>query len=205
MQKLEGRSPEREKGYSLLERGADLEKLEGSEAALVPDTSSSKPEQSNGTQSREPSITKTGLYASPEAALQEVSNEFKYWSGRLTETSLQMCYALIAANWLVFGSLSGILGSVWAKISLLTVLLALATNVVGAWILTEDMRRRIDYGEEQYDRWSDEFRAASGKKDPWPFTQRMVDVGIQTRRIKAGLTLAGGVFWIIGAIGKTIF
>jgi hypothetical protein len=81
---------------------------------------------------------KTGLYAASEEALQKVSGEFEYWTGKLTETSLQMCYALIGANWVVFGSVNGILHSGWAKWSLVMVLLALASNVVGAWILSEN-------------------------------------------------------------------
>jgi hypothetical protein len=64
---------------------------------------------------------KSRLYATPEEALKKVSSEFEYWTGRLTETSLQMCYALIAANWLVFGSVRGILGNLCATLSLLMV------------------------------------------------------------------------------------
>ena len=48
-------------------------------------------------------------------ALKKVTSEFEYWSGKLTETSMQMCYALIGANWVVFGWLNGILNNVWAK------------------------------------------------------------------------------------------
>ena len=40
-----------------------------------------------------------GLYGSSNDALKKVCSEYEYWSGRLTETSLQMCCALIAANW----------------------------------------------------------------------------------------------------------
>jgi hypothetical protein len=147
---------------------------------------------------------KSGLYKDPEEALKFVTSEFRYWSGRLTDTSLQMCYALIAANWLVFGSLNGILQSMWAKVSLLMALLALTANVIGAWMLTEDMRKRIDYGEENSQRWAAEFNAAAGTKDPWPFTQRIVDIGIWTRRIKAGFTLAGGLSWVIGTVVKAM-
>lgn len=58
------------------------------------------------------------LYASPAEALKKVSTEYEYWSGKLTETSLQMCYALIAANWVVFGSMNGSLSNIWTKLSL---------------------------------------------------------------------------------------
>lgn len=148
------------------------------------------------------SPAKSGLYATPEEALEKVSDDFGYWTGRLTETSLQMCYAVIAADWLVFGSVQGILSSLCAKLSLLMVLLALASSVIGAWVLAESMRKRIDYGESDEQRWTREFNDSVGKRVAWPFTDFMISAGIWTRRIKGGFTLLGGIFLVVGAILK---
>ena len=145
---------------------------------------------------------KNALYATPEEALKKVVTEFEYWSGRLTEASLQLCYAVIAANWLVFGTVSGILQSFCAKLSLTLVLAALATNIIGAWIMSDSMRNRIDYGEADGGRWAGEYTQVSGKADPWPFTQSMINMGIWTRRIKALFTLGGGLAWLVGTIMK---
>src|ERR1700682_3212706 len=96
------------------------------------------------------------LYKSPGEALKKVSSEFEHWSGKLTESSLQMCYALIGANWAVFGSLQGILKNRWPKLSLLMVIIALATNIIGAWLLSESLRKRVEYGEANSGRWKKE-------------------------------------------------
>lgn len=146
--------------------------------------------------------SKSALYSTPEEALKKVTEEFGYWTGRLTETSLQMCYSLIAADWLIFGSVSGILHSIWAKLSLLSVLLALGCNVIGAWVLSERMKARIGYGEADRTRWAKEFEEASGKNVAWPFTDDMEVIGMLTRRLKATCTLLGGIFLIVGALRK---
>jgi hypothetical protein len=40
----------------------------------------------------------TGIYESSTDALKQINEAFDYWSGQITATSLQMCYALIGAN-----------------------------------------------------------------------------------------------------------
>lgn len=147
-------------------------------------------------------LSKTGLYATPEEALKKVSSEFEYWTGKLTETSLQMCYALIGANWVVFGSVNGILHNGWAKFSLVMVLFALGTNVIGAWILSEYLRKRIGYGEGHVDEWAKEFALNRGKDVSWPFTDKIQNTGKYMRWIKAGFTIVSGLLLIIGAILK---
>jgi hypothetical protein len=139
---------------------------------------------------------------SPAEALKKVCSEYEYWSGKLTETSLQMCYAVIAANWVVFGSLNGILNSAWAKWSLLMVILALAANIVGAWLLSESLRKRVEYGESDNARRTEEFGKCSTTSSPWPFTQGIEDTGRWMRIIKAAFTLLAGTLLIVGAILK---
>jgi len=56
-----------------------------------------------------------GTYKSSTDALKETKTAFDYWSGQVTATSLQMCYGLIAANWVVFGSVGNILHSGYAS------------------------------------------------------------------------------------------
>lgn len=140
------------------------------------------------------------LYASPAEALKKVSSEFEYWSGKLTETSLQMCYAIIGANFVVFGSVNGILGNLWAKWSLVMVIFALAVSIIGAWLLSESLRKRVAYGEGDKDRWKKEFDAFSTTNSPWPFTKNIEDTGRSMRVIKGVFTLIAGGLLIIGAI-----
>jgi len=143
-----------------------------------------------------------GLYASSEDALKKVGSEFEYWTGRLTDTSLQMCYALIGANWVIFGTVDGILKNNWAKSSLVLVLLALASNVIGAWVLSESLRKRIAYAESNIERWKKEFEHSTGQDDAWPFTEGMQNIGFLMRWVKAGFTLASGFCLIAGAVTK---
>jgi hypothetical protein len=142
------------------------------------------------------------LYKSPGEALKKVSSEFEYWSGKLTETSLQMCYAVIAANWVVFGSLNGILNNPWAKWSLVMVIFALAVNIIGARLLSNLLRKRVAYGETDSVRWKQEYAQFSTTDSPWPFTGEIEDTGRWMMNIKAGFTLLAGALLIAGAILK---
>jgi hypothetical protein len=143
-----------------------------------------------------------GLFSSSSEALKKVCSEYEYWSGKLTETSLQMCYALIGANWVVFGSLNGILGNLWAKWSLLMVILALATNILGAWILSESLRKQVEYGEADKVRWESEFDRFSAISCPWPFTDSIEKTGRWMRIMKATFTLVAGTLLMAGALLK---
>jgi hypothetical protein len=143
------------------------------------------------------------LYKSPGEALKKVTSEYEYWSGKLTETSLQMCYALIGANWVVFGSLNGILNNAWAKMSMLMVILALGANIVGAWLLSESLRKRVEYGEGHKEIWKKEYDEYLGaEKSAWPFTDGIQDTGRTMRIIKGVFTLLAGALLIVGAILK---
>lgn len=147
-----------------------------------------------------PTSTPTRLYASADEALKKVGSEFEYWTGRLTDASTQMCYALIGANWAIFGSVHGILSNGWAKCSLILVLVTLATGVAGAWYLSEALRRRVAYAEENLDRWEREYEHATQKGVSWPFTRAIEGCGLLLRWIKSTFTLLSGLFLIIGAL-----
>lgn len=144
--------------------------------------------------------TVDSLYSSPGEALKKVASEYEYWSGRLTETSLQMCYAIIGANWVLFGSMNRILTNVWAKYSVFMVMVALGTNIIGSLALSETLRKRIDYGENDKDRWKKEFDESSQQSSPWPFTSGIDNVGRLMRIIKGVFTLLAALLMIIGAI-----
>ncbi len=146
--------------------------------------------------------SKTGFYDSPRKALEEVGGYYKGWSAKLTEASLQMCYALIGANWVVFGTVGHILESNFAKLSLLMVMLTLGINVIGAWILSESMRMRFDWAEGHCTEWQQQFDNAAGQRDPFPFTRFHESVGFWMRQIKAIFPLIGAILLIVGAIQK---
>src|ERR1700733_7011226 len=84
-----------------------------------------------------------GTYSSSQGALDQLEEAFNHWSGQVSATSLQLCYALIAGIWLIFGSVKGILGSRCATLALFAVLLALATNLMSAYAFAEYTRLRF--------------------------------------------------------------
>lgn len=143
-----------------------------------------------------------GVHESPQKALAKVGTEFEYWSGKLTDTSLQMCYALIGANWVVFGGVGQILRNNCAKLSLLMVMLTLAINVIGSWFLSESIRKRFEWAESHDAEWRAKFEEAKGKRDSFPFLPRHERVGLIVRQIKGLFPLIGGAFLIVGAVLK---
>jgi hypothetical protein len=148
-------------------------------------------------------LSKKGVHETPQKALEAVGSEFNYWSGKLTDSSLQMCYALIGANWVVYGSIGLILQSPWAKLSLLMVILTLAINVIGAWYLSESIRKRFEWAEGHGPQWETDFNAAAGARTAFPFTDAHEKAGFWLRQVKGLLPLVSGAFLIIGAVIKS--
>jgi hypothetical protein len=147
-------------------------------------------------------INNSGAYKEPVEALKGVGEAFNAWSGSLTSTSLQLCYALVGANWVVFGSIKEILKSEWAKLSLLSILIVIAANVVVALLMTELHRRQYRYAEEEVDRWKAEFEKYASTSHPWPFTRTIEVVGAVSRWVKAIFPLIGALLLGIGACNK---
>jgi hypothetical protein len=141
-----------------------------------------------------------GVHENPRKALEKVGFYFEGWTTKLTETSLQMCYALIGANWVVFGSVGKILQSNYAKASLLFVMLTLGINVVGAWFMSESLRRRFEWAEGHDTEWNTEFNAAKGQRVAFPFTEMQESLPFWLRQVKASFPLISAVLLIIGAI-----
>lgn len=132
------------------------------------------------------------LYESAHEALEAVREDYSYWSGRLTDTSLQLSYAVIAANWAVFGSVDKIMKNPWSKLSVVLVVVGLGLGVAGAKWISELLRGRLDYAETDNMRWNAEFQETAGKRDPWPFTGTIEFLGRAMREAKTWLPLAAG-------------
>lgn len=146
------------------------------------------------------SVPETGVHESPISGLRDVCSAYNDWSKGLTESSLQMCFALVAANWLVFGSVAGIRQHGWAMASLFLVLAALAFNLLGAYSMAEWFRMRVEYAEEDSARWRLEFEKYSSLRHPWPYTQGIECAVKVLRFLKMILPLASGVCLIVAAL-----
>lgn len=140
--------------------------------------------------------TREILYASPAEALKAVCDEYLYWTGKLTDTSLQLSFAVIAANWAVFGSVNQILSSFWSKLSVGLVIVGLGFSLSGAKWMGELHETRIDYAETDPSRWKAEFKDNAGKGD-WPFTGKIVSLGRRMREAKTWIPLIAGLAFLV--------
>ena len=148
-----------------------------------------------------PTTTTTGaLYQSGNDALKAVRDDYLYWTGKLTDTSVQLSYAVVGANWAVFGTVDKILKNQWSQWSIGLVILGLLVNVAGAKWMGELHRRRIEYAEKDAERWEREFNETKGKIDPWPFSDGIESLGRLMREVRTWLPLVGGVLFLIALL-----
>jgi hypothetical protein len=151
----------------------------------------------------EKTLLATAIYASPAEGLRKVCSEYEFWSGKFTENSQQMCYALIAANWVISGSKAqGLLGNRWAKLSVITAVFALGVHLLSAWRLSEQLRRQVNYGEADPKRWAREYAAHIETGTCWPYTDLIESAGTWIRRGRVFLMGASTVCLIAGAFWK---
>src|SRR5688572_17386289 len=111
-----------------------------------------------------------GGYESPQAGLTAVAQWFGNWTQKLADSSLQLSYALIAANWAVFGSVDQVLRNLWSRASLFLVIAFLGVNLLATFIISELLRRQYSAAEKDPARWEDLFRRTKGRDHPWPST-----------------------------------
>jgi hypothetical protein len=137
------------------------------------------------------------LYSDGQDALKAVRDDYLYWTGRLTETSVQLSYSVLGANWAVFGSVDKILTNFWSKMSVLLIVLSLGFSVFGAKAMGERHLDRINYAEADPGRWNTEFAATAGKRDPWPFTSGIESLGGAMRFGKTWLPLIAGALFFM--------
>ena len=149
-----------------------------------------------------PTAKKGALYESAGDALKAVRDDYLYWTEKLTDTSLQLSYAVIAANWAVFGTVDKLLGSFWAQLSLGLVILTLLFAVFGAKRMGELHRNQVDHAESDLARWQAEFTQNEGKQVAWPFTKGIEQLGHVMRWVKAWLPVLAGIAFLIALIHR---
>ena len=103
-------------------------------------------------------------------ASQEIYDGFNRWSSMLTKHSIEATFAIIAANWAVHGSTKMLLENINAKWSLIIAIAFLGINLLGTSLMTCCYGRRCTYADKDKNRWELEFRAATSKQSPWPYT-----------------------------------
>jgi hypothetical protein len=137
------------------------------------------------------------IFPEPIDATKAVNDDFIYWSGRLTEYSVQLSYAVIAGCWAVFKTKDQILGNHFVKLSLACAIGGIAINLIGAHALSEEHRAKVAYAEADLSRWRNEWQEETGHRSAWPFGKRIVITAAVLRQIKFILPLMGGALFLL--------
>jgi hypothetical protein len=138
-------------------------------------------------------MTQNTRYVSAFKALESLEGGYAYWSSKITETSVQLSFALIAANWAVHGS-DALKTELLPRISVACAFLGLMTTLITANCLTKLIDKRQDYAEEDPSRWEAEWQNSQTQKDPWPYTRAIERVGEISRCLRFWFPILGAIF-----------
>ncbi|MFT3783533.1 MAG: hypothetical protein QM790_16085 [Nibricoccus sp.] len=140
-----------------------------------------------------------GLFETPAAALRDVRDLYNKWTANLTQRSFELSVGVIAANWAVLGK-EAFNSSFWAKLSIVIVFSGLALTLFGTWHMARLLDYRVKNAEKNPANWKKGFDDSKGKVDPWPYTQKIEDLGSTLRLLKTFAPLLGGLFFVIAVI-----
>ena len=144
----------------------------------------------------EPETRSDTLYASAGDALRAVRDDYHYWTSRVTDSSLQLALAVVAANWALFNSAAELRKNLWAQLSLAVVVAGVAIGLVGAKYLGDLHNRQIAHAGADPERWKREAREALRSGGPWPYTDQIVRVSWVLREIRTWSPLLAFAFFL---------
>lgn len=131
-------------------------------------------------------------------ATKEIFDGFNKWSTAVGTYGIQSAYALIAANWAVYGGVQGITDNQWAKWSIIVVIIFLGLNLIATLRMAHLYGKRCDYANIDKNRWENEFNAEAEAPSPWPYTSSIENLGDFIRHLKVWAPVLSGIFFIIG-------
>lgn len=144
-----------------------------------------------------------GSYKDPQAALQAVGAWFDSWTRQLSDRSIELSYAIIGANWAVFGSTGKLLSSPYAKVSIAASVLFLGLNLGLTSLIASRLRDRFAYAEDNPVRWKGEFEKSKGKNSPWPSTKGIDNTASILRLVRTWLPLIAGGSLLLGILASS--
>lgn len=139
-------------------------------------------------------------FSNPGEATKEIYTGFNDWSGTLASNSRQVAYALIAANWAVYGNADDILENTWARVSIAVVVVFLGINLICTGWMTRLYKLQCKYSDEDKLRWAQEYKVAEPGPSPWPYTNRIHALGGFMRILNIWAPVGAGVVFILGLI-----
>lgn len=138
-------------------------------------------------------------YESPAAGLKDLASAYDYWTGKITDSSLQLCLAIVAGNWAVHQNRAALLQNKFALVSLSLVLTALMVNLVGAFVMARLNRKHFYTSQANRRDWIEQWRAAERTPMEWPFTHQIGFWGYAFTIAKVAIVLIAGLCLVIGA------
>lgn len=136
-----------------------------------------------------------GAYSSPAEATKKIGGWYSSWSKTLSDRSIQFSYALIAANWIVFGTTKHVLDNTFSLVSIGVAILSLGLDLFVSYVITTLLRRRFYYAEEFPKRWKDEFVESQGTACCWPSTRAIDGLASFLRFSRVALPIVAGLFF----------
>lgn len=133
--------------------------------------------------------------------IEKIDDAYNYWSGKISELSVVLSLALIAANWAVQGT-GGMSTHLLPRLSVLFALLTILFSLV----LAERMAVFHDKQHEVYESDKVKWREAaenslnSNNVNPWPFTRKIELLGFWGIKVKTYLPILSGIFFVITVI-----
>jgi hypothetical protein len=118
----------------------------------------------------------------------------------LSDRSVELSYAIIGANWVVFGSAGSLLSSSYAKVSIGFTVIFLGLNLALTRLVAELLRRQYAYAEGNPARWRNEFETNRGKDCSWPSTDTIDGISRALREARTWLPLIAGGALLLGIL-----
>jgi hypothetical protein len=140
------------------------------------------------------------LYPTPAEATKAIQERYVYWTGKLNDVSLQLSFAVIAANWAVFKTTDGAIQNRWSKTSIAIAIVGIGANLLATWWIGNKLGDQVTYAESDLIRWESEYLSNTGRETAWPFTQKIVAVAKFVRFIRISIPIAAGCVLLIGLL-----
>lgn len=133
-------------------------------------------------------------------ASRELFESFNKWSGAVGSYGVQTAYAVIAANWAVFGTTKVIVDNCWAKYSLGVAVGFLAIHLICTDWISRLCDQRIKYANRDQKRWQKEFEDKNTPASSWPYTKKIERIRNFLRFLKVWVPVVSGGLFIGGVI-----
>jgi len=130
-------------------------------------------------------------------AFQEILDSWNTWSSAVGKYGVQTTYALIAANWGVHGSNTERISNTWSLASFAVAIAFLAIHLLSTYWVSLLYRQRVNYADENRERWNTEYLTENKNGTAWPFTKLIEWVGLVLLFLKAVIPVISGSLFIV--------